>query len=147
MQEIIKQAMQVFEVPSHRSNFLFLLPPFYVAKADGKISFKEISSISFNAARLGLISPQDQDSEDLDVFIEKKVEQFQNKLSIGDLDLLAKAINARLEAFTPEKANAIRERIYELCINVADASGPMFGEHISEEERRMLELIFNKLEK
>lgn len=147
MQEIIKQAMQVFDVPSHRSNFLFLLPPFYVAKADGKISFKEISSICFNAARLGLIGPQDQDSEDLDVFIEKKVEQFQNKMSISDLDLMAKGINARLEAFSPEKAHAIRERIYELCVNVADASGPMFGEHISEEERRMLEIIFHKLEK
>jgi len=147
MQEIIKQAMQVFGIPPHRSNFLFLLPPFYVAKADGKISIKEISSITFNAARLGLIGPQDQNSEDLDVFIEQKVEQFQNKMSIGDLDLLAKAINARLEAFPTEKANAIRERIYELCINVADASGPLFGDHISEEERRMLELIFDKMEK
>lgn len=147
MQEIIKHAMQVFEVPPHRANFLFLLPPFFVAKADGKISLKEISSICFNAARLGLIGPQDQDSEDLDAFIEQKVEQFQNKMNIGDLDLLAKGINARLEAFSPEKADAIRQRIYELCINVADASGPLFGEHISEEERRMLELIFHKLEK
>lgn len=147
MQETITQAMKVFGIPSHRSNFLFLLPPFFVAKADGKISFKEISSICFNAARLGLIGPQDQDSEDLDVFIEQKVEQFQQKMNPGDLDLLAKAINARLEAFAPDKAQKIRERIYELCINVADASGPVFGDHISEEERQMLEMIFDKLEK
>lgn len=147
MSEIIKKAMTVFEIPRHRTNFLFLLPPFYVAKADGKMSFKEISSICFNAARLGLIGPQDQDSEDLDEFIEKKVEQFQNKQNRGDLDLMAKAINTRLEAFSPEKAKTIRERIYELCINVADASGPIFGDHISEEERQMLERIFYKLEK
>jgi len=146
MQEIIKKAMQVFEIPPHRSNYLFLIPPFYVAKADGKISFKEISSICYNAARLGLIGPQEEDSEDLNIFIEKKVEQFGEKTNLADIDLLARAINARLEKFSPEKAQAIRERIYELCMMVADASGPMFGDHISEEERQMLEKIFYKLE-
>ncbi|UCE04362.1 MAG: TerB family tellurite resistance protein [bacterium] len=147
MEEIIKKAMQVFEIPPHRTNFLFLLPPFYVAKADGKISFKEISSICYNAARLGLIGPQEADSEDLDAFIEKKVEQFGEKTNLGNLDLLARAINARLESLSPKKAQAIRERIYELCVNVADASGPLFRDHISEEERQMLEKIFDKLEK
>ena len=64
-----------------------------------------------------------------------------------DLNLLIRAISARLDHFSPEKANDIRERIYDLCIKVADASGPLFGDHISEEEREMLEKIFYKLEK
>jgi len=147
MDEIIKKAMRVFEIPPHRTNFLFLLPPFYVAKADGKLSLKEIMAISYNAARLGLIGPQDENSEDLEEFIEKKIEQFSEKISVADLDLLANAINARLESYSPEKAQAIRERIYELCIKVADASGPLLGNNISEEERQMLEKIFYKLEK
>jgi len=147
MDEIIQKAMQLFEIPSHRTNYLFLLPPFYVAKADGKLSVKEIMSLRFNAVKVGLIGPQDEDSEDLEVFMEKKIEQFSEKISLADLDLLAKAINARLASYSPEKAQAIRERIYELCIKVADASGPIFGENISDEEKQMLEKIFYKLEK
>jgi len=146
MDEIINKAMELFEIPSHRKNFLFLLPPFYIAKADGKISFKEINSICYNAIRLGLIGPQEQDSEDLDAFIEKTIKKFEEKLYLGDLDLLAKAINARLKDYTPEKAQEIRERIYELCVDVADASGPLFGDNITKEEKQMLERIFTKLE-
>jgi len=146
MEDVIKKAMAVFGIPPHRTRFLYLLPAFYVAKADGKISFKEISSICYNAAALGLIGPQDEDSEDLDQFIEKKVEQFGQTARTENLDLLARAINARLEKYSPEKAQAIREAIYDLCIKVADASGPIFGDHISEEEKQMLEKIFYKLE-
>jgi hypothetical protein len=147
MDEIIKRALQIFEIPPHRTNFLFLLPPFYVAKADGKISMKEVMSIGYNSILLGLIGPQDEDSEDLDNFMEKTVEQFQSKSNLGDLDLLTQAINVRLQSFSPDKAQAIRERIYELCLKVAEASGPLFGDHVSEEERQILERIFYKLEK
>ncbi len=147
MEEIIKKALQFFEIPPHRSNYLFLLPSFYVAKADGKLSMKETISIRYNAAMLGLIGPQDQGSSDLEEFIEKKIEQFAEKTNLNDLDLLTQAINARLEAYAPDKAQAIRESIYELCMKVADASGPLFGDHISEEERQMLKKIFYKLEK
>jgi len=147
MNDIIKKAMQVFEVPSHRSHYLFLLPAFYVAKADGKLSIKETMSLRLNAAKNGLIGPQDEESEDLENFLENKIEQFSGKIGFADLDLLANAINARLEKYSSEKAQAIRERIYDLCIKVADASGPVFGENISDEEKQMLEKIFYKLEK
>ncbi len=146
MEEIIKKAMQVFNIPSHRTNYLFLLPPFFVAEADGKLSLKEIMSLRLNAERLGLIGPQDQESEDLELFIENKIEQFSKKIGIANLDLLTRAINARLESYPPEKAQAIRESIYELCMKVADASGPLFGDNISDEERQMLQKIFYKLE-
>lgn len=147
MEELIRKAMQVFEIPPHRTNYLFLLPAFYVAKADGKLSLKEIMSLRYNAAKLGLIGAQDEESNDLEQFMEKKIEQFSETISLTDLDLLAKAINARLAGFTPDKARTIRERIYELCMKVADASGPILGDKISEEEKQMLETIFYKLEK
>lgn len=147
MEGIIQKAMEVFEIPPHRAHYLFLLPAFYVAKADGKLSIKEIMALRLHAATLGLIGPQDEDSADLEKFFEKKIEQFSKELKLSDLDLLAKAINARLANFAPDKAKAVRESIYQLCMNVADASGPMFGENITEEEREMLKQIFYKLEK
>lgn len=147
MDKIINKAMQVFEIPPHRTNYLFLLPAFYVAKADEKLSVKEIMSIRYNAATLGLIGPQDEDSHDLDRFMEQKIEQFSQKITLTDLDLLTRAINARLQNFPSEKAQAIRENIYELCVKVADASGPLLGANISEEEKKMLEKIFYKLER
>jgi|GEM_PF-2508266 len=147
MENIVQKAMEVFEIPSHRTHYLFLLPAFYVAKADGKLSLKEIMSLRLHAITLGLIGPQDEDSADLESFFEKKIEQFGQELKLSDLDLLAKAINARLANYAPEKAKTIREGIYQLCMNVADASGPLFGEKITEEEREMLKQIFYKLEK
>jgi hypothetical protein len=147
MDDIIKQAMQAFEIPPHRTNYLFLLPSFYVAMADGKLSMKEIMSLRYNAAMLGIVGPQDEESQDLEQFMEKKIDQFSGEITLSDLDLLAKAINARLAAYSPDKAQVIRERIYELCMKVADASGPLLGDKISNEEKQMLEQIFYKLEK
>ncbi|MDZ7331674.1 MAG: TerB family tellurite resistance protein [candidate division KSB1 bacterium] len=147
MEGIIQKAMEMFEIPAHRTHYLFLLPAFYVAKADGKLSMKEIMALRLHAVTLGLIGPQDEDSAELETFFEKKIEQFGKELKLSDLDLLAKAINARLTNYTPDKAKAIRESIYQLCMHVADASGPLFGENITEEEREMLKQIFYKLEK
>ena len=76
MEEIIKKAMQVFEIPPHRTNYLFLLPPLFVAEADGKLSLKEIMSLRLNAERLGLLGAPDQENDDLELFIENKIEQF-----------------------------------------------------------------------
>ena len=146
MEDIIKKAMQVFEIPPHRTNYLFLLPPLFVAEADGKLSLKEIMSLRLNAERLGLLGAPDQENDDLELFIESKIEQFSKKIGIANLDLLTQAIQARLASYSLEKAQAIRERIYELCMKVADASGPLLGDNISEEERQMLQKIFYKLE-
>lgn len=147
MEGVIQKAMEVFEIPPHRTHYLFLLPAFYVAKADGKLSMKEIMALRLHAVTLGLIGPQDEDSPDLERFFEKKIEQFGRELKLSDLELFAKAINARLANYAPDKAKTIRESIYQLCMNVADASGPLLGENITEEEREMLRQIFYKLEK
>lgn len=146
MEEIIQKAMQVFDIPPHRTNYLFLLPPLFVAEADGKLSLKETVSLRLNAERLGLVGSPDQENDDLELFIENKVEQFSKKIGLANLDLLTQAIHARLASYSPEKAQAIRERIYELSMKVADASGPLLGDNISEEERQMLQKIFYKLE-
>lgn len=145
MEDIIKKALEVFGIPKHRVNFLFLLPPFFVAKADGKISLKEMMSLEYNSILLGLVGVQEEGSSDLENFIQKKVEEFEKTPRLVGLDLLTRAINARLESFPPEKAHSIRQRIYELCHKVAEASGPLFGDNVSEEERQMLESIFYKL--
>ncbi len=146
MEAIVQKAMTTFGVPPHRPNFLFLLPAFFVAQADGKIQMKEVMSIGYNSVKLGLVTAQEENSEDFNLFLEQMVTKFEHKTLPSDLDLLATAINARLATVSPERAQAIRERIYQLCVAVADASGPLLGEKISGEEKQMLQRIFNKLE-
>lgn len=147
MEPIIQKAMTTFGVPAHRPNFLFLLPAFFVAQADGKIQMKEVMSIGYNSVKLGLVTAQEEGSDDFNLFLEQMVEKFQQKTLLSDLDLLATAINARLATVAPERAQVIRERIYQLCVAVADASGPLLGDKITAEEKEMLQRIFYKLEK
>ncbi|MDZ7265116.1 MAG: hypothetical protein ONB16_11055 [candidate division KSB1 bacterium] len=147
MEAIVQKAMTAFGVPPHRPNFLFLLPAFFVAQADGKIQMKEVMSIGYNSVKLGLVTAQEEGSADFNLFLEQMVERFQQKTMLSDLDLLATAVNARLATVTPERAKVIRERIYQLCVAVADASGPLLGDKITPEEKQMLQRIFQKLEK
>jgi hypothetical protein len=44
-----------------------------------------------------------------------------------------------------DHAARIRESIKALCVKVAKASGPLFRDHVSAEERAMLEKIFDKI--
>lgn len=145
MNDPVKQALDRFEVPSEYVDFLFLLPPLYVAKADGKISIKETLSIVYNSLALGLVTSQGEEKKAFQTFLQNKVLQFQGKSNLEDLDIVAAAINARLEQFPSDKAQKVRKIIYETCIKVAKASGPLFREKVSPEEREMLDEIFQKI--
>ena len=145
MNDPIKQALDRFEIPPEHIDFLFLLPPFYVAKADGKMSIKESMSIAYNSIVLGLVSTQSEEKKAFQTFLKNKLFQFQGKTNLEDLDIVATAINARLEQFPADKAQKIRKLMYETCIKVAEASGPLFRDKVSPEERQMLDKILQNI--
>ena len=145
MEKNIKKAMDVFDIPPDHVDFLFLLPPFYVAKADGKVSAKEVMAIGWNSITSGLFSSRHSVKEALDKFLEVKAVQFQNKTDFSDFKLLAKAINARLERLPDDKSKTIRDIMLDMCLKVAEASGPIFGKNINDYERQMLKLIFDNM--
>ena len=144
--DVVKAAMARFEVPLEHETFLFCLPAFYVAKSDGRISLKEAMSIIWNSVMLGLVKPRGEEKKAFDAFVKDKLFQFQGKRNLEDYDLLAEAINAKLQQFPAEAAAGIRQSIRQTCTKVAEASGPMFRDKVLPEERQMLDKIFAGLE-
>jgi len=144
--EVVRAAMERFEVPAEHETFLFCLPAFYVAKSDGKISLKEAMSIIWNSVMLGLVKPRGEEKKAFDAFVKDKLFQFQGKRNLEDYDVLAEAINAKLREYPAEAAAGIRQSIRETCIKVAEASGPMFRDKVLPEERHMLDKIFAALD-
>ena len=145
MSERIRVAMDRFEVPQGREKFLFCLPAMYVAKADGKISFKEAMSVIWNSLMLGLVKPQGDEKTAFDAFVKSKILTFQGKSDLSDFVMLADAINDLLDTYGPSEAQEIRKAIHGTCTKVAEASGPMFRDKVSAEERDMLDRIFARL--
>jgi len=145
MEDPIQQAMDRYGVPAGHAKFLFVLPPFYVAKADGKVSLKEAMSIVWNSLRSGLVGVQGEEKKAFDLFVQNELLQFQGKSSLDDLEILTRGINARLAQYPSDEAPRIREQIHEMCIKVAKASGPLFREKVSAEERQMLDRIFAEI--
>lgn len=142
MSDPIQAAMERFEIPREHESFLFCIPPFYVAKADGKISIKEAMSIAWNSLMLGLVKPQGPEKSAFDRFARDKLFQFQGKRNLDDYQILADAINAKLAQYPQEMAMDIRRTIRQTCEKVAEASGPLFRDKVSPEEREMLDRIF-----
>jgi hypothetical protein len=144
--DAIQAAVQRFEIPPEHETFMFCLPAFYVAKADGSISLKEAMSIAFNSLMLGLVKPHGDEKKAFQAFAKDKLLQFQGKRSLDDFDVLAEAINAKLAQYPADAANDIRKSIQETCVKVAKASGPMFRDKVLPEERHMLDKIFAALQ-
>lgn len=142
MSEAIAQAMDRFEIPEGHEKFMFCLPAFYVAKADGKVSLKEAMSIIWNSMMLGLIKPSGSEKKAFESFAQAKFLQFQGKRNLDDFRILADAINAKLAEYSEEMVLEIRQTIRQTCEKVAAASGPMFREKVLPEEREMLDEIF-----
>ena len=145
MNDPIAEAMEKYEIPSGHPNFLFSLPPFYVAKSDGKVSIKEAMSIVWNCLLLGLVDRQGEEKKAFDTFVMNKLHQFQGKANLDDFDIVANAINARLEQHPADEAEKIREKIGTACQKVAEASGPLFRDKVLPDERQMLEKIRAKI--
>ena len=144
--DAVTAAMERFEVPAGYATFLFCLPPFYVAKADGSISIKEAMSIGWNSVMSGLVPPSGPEKRAFDAFLKDKLLQFQGKRNLDDFDVLGDAINAKLSEYPAAEAERIRNTIRDTCVKVAKASGPLFREKVLPEERHMLDKIFAAIE-
>ena len=144
--DAVTAAMERFEVPAGYPTFLFCLPPFYVAKADGSVSIKEAISIGWNSVMSGLIAPSGPEKKAFDAFFKDKLLQFQGKRNLDDFDVLGDAINAKLSEYPAAEAERIRKTIRDTCVKVAKASGPLFREKVLPEERHMLDKIFAAIE-
>lgn len=144
----IEAALNRYEVPRGYEHFLFILPAFYVAKSDGKISTKETITIIVNSIHFNLVDTHvdKEEKNEFHAFAHNKVLTFMGKTNLGDLDILVNAINSKLEEYPEIEANRIRKKIRELCIAVAKSSGPLFREKILREEREMLDRIFKGID-
>ena len=141
----MKAALDRFEIPEEYEHFLFVMPSFYVAKADGKISTKETLSIVRNSVLFNLVDMKTDENEK-DQFLSfshNKILTFMGKSNLDDLSLIVNAINEKLEDYPPDEQVRIRKRIHELCTKVAQSSGPMFKDKVCAEEAEMLDRIFD----
>jgi len=143
----IQEAMSKYGIPEGYPDFLLILPMWYVARADGKFSFMELFKIVMKSAKSGLFLIKDsEEKEAFTIFAESSVEGFLKKEHLHDFVLLSTAINARIGQYPSDKQPKIRNNIKLMCESVAEASGPLFADHVSQEEREMLDQIFGLLE-
>ncbi len=145
MRERIRAAMDRFEVPYGRETFLFSLPALYVAKADGKISIREMKSVAWYSLTLGLVDAKTDEKLVFETFIKNKMNMFQGKSNLSDFVVLADAIDDLLDTYGPSEARKIRQAMHQACTKAAKASGPTSGDRVSGPEREMLGRIFARL--
>lgn len=144
--EIISLALRRFEIPEKHDNFIYVLPAFYVAKADGKVSFKEVYRAIRDAYELGLVALRDKvEKHDFMQFSRDNYLKFAGKTRFDDLVLLTDAINAMLDAYPKTESDRIRRHIHQMCLDVAEAKGPFLGEKITPGEQEMLDRIFKEI--
>lgn len=141
--QFVKAAMERFEIPEEYEHFLFVMPAFYVAKADGKISTSETISIVRNSILFNLVDTiTDKGEKDSFLsFAHRKILTFSGKSNLDDLSVVVKAINEKLGTYPDDEQGRIRTRIRELCMKVAQSSGPLFKDKVSKEEAAMLDQI------
>jgi len=145
MSERIRAALDRFEVPYSYDSYLFCLPALYVAIADGKVSIREMMSVSWYSLRLGLVEPKADEKPIFERYIKNSIQILQRKSRRSDLELLADAVNDLLDTYSPSQAGKIRQAIHRACTKAAQASGPDFTELVSDAERDMLNRIFAQL--
>jgi len=145
--QFIREAIDRYEIPEEYEHFLFILPAFYVAKADGKISAKETISIIRNSVLFNLVGTEVNEGEKQEfyAFAHNRILTFMGKSCLKDLDILTNAVIEKLQEYPEAEEKRIKTRIRELCISVAKSSGPLFREKVGPEERRMLDRIFENI--
>jgi len=143
MRDPVQLAMDRFDVPEGYESFIFAVPALYVAQADGSLSLKESLSMIANTLRSNLVVFRSkEDKKAFQNFLKEKVRGLLQQRSLPDTEILTEAINTLLYQYPLNEAKAIRQAIYDTCVKVAKASGPLFREKVSAEERRMLDSIF-----
>ena len=141
--DLIMTAMDRFEIPDDYEHFLFVMPAFYIAKADGKISAKETFSIVKDSILFNLVDTRtdEHEKDEFLAFAHNKILTFMGKSSLDDLSMIVNAITEKLEEYPEDERERIKARIMELCTRVAKSSGPLFKDKISSEEAAMLDTI------
>ena len=146
MEDPVQLAMNRFDVPKGHETFIFAVPALYVAEADGSLSFKESVSIVVNTLRSNLVVFRSREGrKEFQNFINRKVRGLLQQRSLPDVEMLTEAINTLLYQYPLNEAKAIRQAMYDTCVKVAKASGPLFREKVSAEEKRMLDSIFTDI--
>ena len=136
-------ALTEYSIPQEHPNFLYMLPALYVGMSDGSLSIKEACSVGFNADEVMNIST---DGDALGNWLKIVIPQLVADPRLDGIDMVADAINELLATESPRLANQVREGIHSMCTKVAKASGPLFRDKVSTEERAMLDKIFAKIE-
>lgn len=146
MDDSVKKAMEKFDVPTGHEEFLFIFPLLYVAKADGSLSLKEAYKVMWSAMT-AVTPPKGKEAQKvLQDFLKEQITIFKTKKSLPDSELLTNAINAILSQYSTDQAKTTRKAMYDSCLKVAQTSGPMFKEKVSEAERNMLDSLFSDIQ-
>jgi phosphoenolpyruvate-protein kinase (PTS system EI component) len=145
MDDPIKAALEKFEVPTEHEEFLFIFPLLYVAKADGTIGLKESYKVMMSAMTSVTPPKGKEDKKALQDFLKEQITVFKAKKNLPDSRILTDAISALMSKQSTDEAQAIRKTMYDACVKVAQTSGPMFKEKVSDEERKMLESFFGTI--
>lgn len=146
MDESVKKAMEKFDVPTGHEEFLFIFPLLYVAKADGSLSLKEAYKVMWSAMTSVTPTKDKAEQKVLQDFLKEQVTIFKTKKTLPDSEILTNAINAILSQYASDQAKATRKAIYDSCLKVAQTSGPMFREKVSDAERTMLDSLFSDIQ-
>lgn len=146
MDDQVKKAMEKFDVPTGHEEFLFIFPSLYVAKADESLSFKEAYKVMWSAMTSVTPPKGKEDKKVLQDFLKEQITVFKSKKTLPDSEILTNAINAILSQYSSDQAKATRKAMYDACLKVAKTSGPMFGEKVSEAERKMLDSLFSDIQ-
>ncbi len=145
----VKMACEKFIIPLSYPQFLFVLPAFYVAKADGTLSVKEAIAISFCGISVEI--RDSLESKELQTFFNDWAGAVMNEVvdekNSEDIRLVTRAIDQVLQDMGPMEALAKRAQMYEACLKVAQASGPLFSDHVSSDEQVMIQTLFGDIEK
>ena len=146
MDDSVKKAMEKFDVPTDHEEFLFIFPMLYVAKADGSLSLKEAYKVMWSAMT-SVTPPKGKEAQKvLQDFLKEQVTIFKTRKSLPDSELLTNAINAILSQYSTDQAKTTRKAMYDSCLKVAQTSGPLFREKVSEAERNMLDSLFSDIQ-
>jgi len=135
--------MQVFHIPPAHEAWVLVLPAILVAKADGTMGTEEVFEILWSSYCTAHLEPESEQEEH--AFERYVLDNVRRAISL-DAVLVSRAVNAWLKRLQPAQANTQRRWIRRLCERVARAEGQSWFKRVSDEERQMLDALFNGLE-
>ena len=120
--EPLDRAVMLYSVPKDHPEFLLILPLFYIAKADGVITRKEMMTIAWNGHMEGIIAKDESGVRRLSEFSSLVQEQFLSDKEPKDTRILEDGIRALFQTFPQRTRNDMESRFTEACMEVLSAS-------------------------